>query len=72
MRTLLIILLALLSISCKTYIATNYKLVTRERSYYTDKITYINDSIMFFEKYRNGMPKAPYMIPLDILDKVST
>ena len=63
MRTLLILLLALFFLSCKTYIATKYKLVTKNRNYYTDKITFVNDSIMFYEKHRNGNPKAPLFIP---------
>jgi PhoPQ-activated pathogenicity-related protein len=63
MRTILIIILALFFLSCKTYISTNYKLVTKERSYYTDKITFVNDSIMFYEKNRKGKPKAAYLIP---------
>jgi hypothetical protein len=63
MRTLLIILLAMSLMSCKVHIATNFKIVTKERSYYTDKVTYINDSVMFYEKYRNGLPKAPYIVP---------
>ena len=63
MKTLLIIILALFFLSCKTYTVTNYKIVTKERNYYTDKITFMNDSIMFYEKQRNGKPKAHLVIP---------
>lgn len=63
MKTFLIIILAFVLMSCKPQIATNYKVVTRERNYYTDKLTYVNDSIMFFEKNRKGKPKAAFAIP---------
>lgn len=53
----------MLCMACKTQITTNYKVVTKERNYYTDKITFINDSIMFYETNRKGKPKASFMLP---------
>jgi len=58
MKTLLIILLALFLMSCKTHLVTNYQIVTKKRNYYTNNIVYKNDSIVFFETNRKGLPKA--------------
>lgn len=63
MKTFLIIILAFLLMSCKPQIATNYKLVTKERNYYTNKLTFVNDSIMFYETNRKGKPKASFILP---------
>jgi hypothetical protein len=63
MRTITIFFIALLCMACKSHYATNYKLVTKERSYYTNKLSYVNDSIMFYETDRRGNPKAAYTIP---------
>ncbi|UWY28822.1 hypothetical protein N4T20_02605 [Flavobacterium sp. TR2] len=57
MRTIIILIIALFCMSCKVHIATKFKIVTKERNYYTENITYRNDSIMFAEKCRNGLSK---------------
>lgn len=57
MRTIIILIIALFCMSCKVHIATKFKIVTKERNYYTDSIMYKNDSIMFAEKCRNGRLK---------------
>lgn len=58
-----ILLLIILS-SCKTHYTTNYKVVTKERAYYTNNITCINDSIMLYENGRNGYPRRMFLIPV--------
>ncbi|TDO96159.1 hypothetical protein EV145_112133 [Flavobacterium sp. 245] len=63
MRALLIGFLLISLLSCKTHIVTKYKIVTKERSYYTDEITYSNDSIKFYEKKRNGSLRGVFIIP---------
>lgn len=63
MRKITILLIALICMSCKTRLATNYKIVTAKRKYYTNKISYVNDSILFCETNRKGLPKVPYTLP---------
>ncbi|WP_294958731.1 hypothetical protein [uncultured Flavobacterium sp.] len=63
MRTIIILLIAMLCMACKTQFTTNYKLVTKKRNYYTDTIASVNDSIMFHEKHRNGKPKEHLVVP---------
>lgn len=65
MRTIIILIIALICMSCKGHMPKNYKVVRKERNYYTEKITYFNDSIMFLEKCRNGRLKDTIKIQSD-------
>nr|WP_294922160.1 hypothetical protein [uncultured Flavobacterium sp.] len=63
MRTIILLLIAFLWMSCRSYFITNYKIVTQKRNYYTNNYSYVNDSIVFYETKRDGSPKCYYTIP---------
>jgi len=53
MKTISIILIALSFASCKTTIATNYKISTKDRNYYCNDYSIVNDTIFGSEnRYR--------------------
>jgi hypothetical protein len=57
------ILLLILFVSCKTHIATNYKITQDKRNYYVNSFEVINDSLCFSELDRSGQPHGSYKIP---------
>lgn len=58
--TLVAIAVIFFMASCKVHIVTNYLIKTKSCNYYTEKYAYTSDakdSIIFWEKKRNGLPK---------------
>lgn len=54
---MLVIIVLLFCISCKTYQTTLYKIKALTRNYYTNDFAIYKDSIMFYEYDRRKNPK---------------
>lgn len=56
MKKLLLLLVVVLTASCKTQLVKNYQVSVGKTNYYTEQICldYANDSIFFVEFNRNG------------------